>query len=77
MTTNNYIHGFNITVESEREELVNMIDDLLDIEKKNNINQELITQFSGECDEYQKKLDQIDLWAMEIQNLIKKIRGKI
>ena len=30
-----------------------------------------------ELDEYQKSLDNIDLWAMEIQNLIKKIRSKI
>ena len=30
-----------------------------------------------ENSEYQKNLDQIDLWAMEIQGLIKKIRGKI
>jgi len=37
----------------------------------------LVTKFSSECDEYQKNLDQIDLWAMEIQALIKKIRGKI
>jgi len=74
---NNFIHGFNITVESEREELSNTIDNLLKIERKNNINQALVTQFSEEGDKYQKKLDQIDLWAMEIQNLIKKIRGKI
>lgn len=39
--------------------------------------QKLVTQFSSECDEYQKKLDQIDLWAMEIEGLIKKIRGEI
>jgi len=77
MAAQDFIHGFNITVESEREEMSNMIDDLLKIEKKNNINQALVTKFSEECDEYQKNLDQIDLWAMEIQNLIKKIRGKI
>ena len=39
--------------------------------------QEIVTKFSGECDEQQKNLDQIDLWAMEAQALIKKIRGKI
>ena len=39
--------------------------------------QDLITKYSSECDEYQKNLDQIDLWAMEIQERIKKIRGKI
>ena len=72
-----FIAGYNITVEEERKELENMIDDLLKIEKKNNKNQELVTKLSEEGDEYQKKLDQIDLWAMEIQELIKKIRGKI
>jgi len=55
----------------------------IDLGKVNNIiallksNQALVTKFSSECDEYQEKLDQIDLWVMEIQNLIKKIRGKI
>lgn len=44
---------------------------------RNQEKQALVTKFSEECDEYQKKLDQIDLWAMEIQNLVKKIRGKI
>ena len=39
--------------------------------------QELITKLSSEVEEQQKNLDQIDLWAMEIQMLIKKIRGKI
>ena len=39
--------------------------------------QELVTKFSSEVEEQQKNLDQIDLWAMEIQMLIKKIRGKI
>ena len=39
--------------------------------------QEMVTKFSSEVDEQQKNLDQIDLWAMEIQGLIKKIRGKI
>jgi len=77
MAAQDFIHGFNITVKEEREEMSNMIDDLLKIEKKNNINQALVTKFSSECDEYQKNLDQIDLWVMEIQNLIKKIRGKI
>ncbi len=40
-------------------------------------NQELVTKFSKEGEEYQKSLDQIDLWAMEIQELVEKIRGKI
>ena len=39
--------------------------------------QEMVTKFSSEVEEQQKNLDQIDLWAMEIQSLIKKIRGKI
>jgi len=39
--------------------------------------QELVTQFSSDCEVYQKDLDQIDIWAMDIQELIKKIRGKI
>jgi len=37
----------------------------------------LVSKFSSEVEEQQKNLDQIDLWAMEIQELIKKIRGKI
>jgi len=52
----------------------NNIDDIIALLKTN---QELVTKFSSEGDEYQKKLDQIDLWAMEIQSLIKKVRGKI
>ena len=32
--------------------------------------QERITQFSEEGDMYQEKLDQIDLWAMEIQDIV-------
>ena len=39
--------------------------------------QEMVTKFSSEVEEQQKNLDQIDLWAMEIQALIKKVRGKI
>ena len=39
--------------------------------------QELVTKFSKEGDEYQKKLDQIDLSAMQIQTLLCRIRGKI
>ena len=39
--------------------------------------QELVTKFSSECEEYQKRLDNIDLQAMCIESLIKKIRGKI
>ena len=77
MSANNFIHGFNITVESERKEMSNMIDDLLKIEKKNNINQALVTKFSSECDEYQKKLDQIDELALLIENANKRIREKI
>ena len=72
-----FLHGFNLTVESEREELSNMIDDLLEIEKKNNINQALVTKFSEEGDEYQKNLDEIDLSAMQIQTLLCRIRTKI
>lgn len=72
-----FLHGFNLTVESEREELSNMIDDLLEIEKKNNINQTLVTKFSEEGDEYQKNLDEIDLLAMQIQTLLCRIRSKI
>lgn len=39
--------------------------------------QEMVSKFSSEVEEQQKNLDQIDLWAMEVQELIKKIRGKI
>ena len=39
--------------------------------------QEMVTKFSSEVEEQQKNLDQIDLWAMEAQALIKKIRGEI
>ena len=39
--------------------------------------QEMVTNFSSEVEEQQKNLDQIDLWAMKIQSLIKKVRGKI
>ena len=73
----NFIHGFNITVESERKELSDMIDDLLKIEKKNNINQELVTKYSSECDEYEKKLNKIDELALLIKNATKRIRSKI
>ena len=72
-----FIAGFNITVEEERQELENMINDLLEIEKKNNKNQELVTQYSSEYEVYQKDLDQIDIWAMDIEELLKKIRGKV
>ena len=40
-------------------------------------NQELVTKFSSDCEVYQKDLDQIDRWAMDIEELLKKIRGKI
>ena len=33
--------------------------------------QEMVTKFSSECEEYQKRLDQIDSWAMEIEERIK------
>ena len=46
-----------------------------DILIKEAINREI--KFSSEVEEQQKNLDQIDLWAMEIQSLIKKVRGKI
>ncbi len=52
----------------------NNIDDIIALLKTN---QEMVTKFSSEVEEQQKNLDQIDLWAMEIQGLIKKIRGKI
>ena len=39
--------------------------------------QEMVTKFSSEGDEYQKKLDQIDELALLIENAIKRIRGKI
>ena len=47
------------------------------LEKENAYLKETIKNLRCEGDEYQKSLDQIDLWAMEIQELIKKIRGKI
>jgi len=109
MAMKDYIHRFNVTKKEERQELIKMIDDLLEIEKNwnkvilvlkvdyakdfvmvtkrleqlNNIavqaktKQELVTKFSKEGDECQKRLDQIDLWAMEIQKLVKKIRANI
>lgn len=40
-------------------------------------NQALVTKFSEEGDEYQKKLDEIDLSAMQIQTLLCRIRSKI
>jgi len=72
-----FILGFNITVEKERQDLVDMVNDLLVTEKKNNINQELVTKFSSECDEYQNKLNNIDFRAMNIQNLINEIREMV
>ena len=74
---NDFIAGFNITVEKERKDLEEMINDLLIIEKNYFKKQELVTKFSSEGEEYQKKLDNIDLWAMEIERLIKNIRGNI
>jgi len=50
---------------------------LIEIQSLLKTKQEFVTKFSNEGDEYQKNLDQIDLWAMEIQGLIKKIRSKI
>lgn len=73
----NFIGGFNITVKKEREELVNMINDLLEIEKKNNINQALVTKFSGELEEYDKKLNRIDELALLIENATERIRNNI
>ena len=52
----------------------NNIDDIIALLKTN---QELVTKFSSEGDEYQKKLDQIDELALLIENAIKRIRGKI
>ena len=72
-----FIAGFNITVEKERQELEEMIINLLEIEKKNNKNQELVTKFSKECEEYQKRLDKIDELALLIENATKRIRSKI
>jgi uncharacterized protein YkuJ len=54
-------------------ELKNLQEDKMSKESK----QELVTKFSKEGDECQKRLDQIDLWAMEIQGLVKKIRANI
>ena len=54
-------------------ELKNIEEDKMSKESK----QELVTKFSKEGDECQKRLDQIDLWAMEIQKLVKKIRANI
>ena len=66
-----FIGGFNITIKEERQELIDMVKDLLEIEKKNNKNQELVTKFSSECEEQQKNLDQIDLYAMEIEDWLR------
>ena len=73
----NFIAGFNITDEKERKELEDMINDLLKIEKIYFNKQELFTKISSEVEEQQKNLDQIDIWAMDIEELLKKIRGKI
>jgi len=72
-----FIAGFNITNKNERQELEEMIFQLLEIEKKYDKQQELVTKFSSDCEVYQKDLDQIDIWAMDIEELLKKIRGKI
>jgi len=50
------------------------LDDIIALLKNK---QELVTKFSSDCDVYQKDLDQIDIWAMDIEELLKKIRGKI
>ena len=42
---------------------------LIEIQSLLKTKQEFVTKFSNEGDEYQKNLDQIDLWAMEIQGL--------
>ena len=39
--------------------------------------QELVTKFSRESDEYQKILDSIDLQLMNMEDSIKRMRGKI
>ena len=68
-------------LERENAELKATVKLLID---ENKTKQEMVTKFSSEGDEYQKRLDEIDLWAMEVQQLlrntqeyIKKIRGKI
>jgi len=71
MKMNDFIAGFNITVEKERKELEEMVNDLLVIEKNYFKNQELVTKFSSEVEEQQKNLDQIDLWAMEIEDWLR------
>ena len=53
------------------------IEKLEKLEKENAEQKETIKDLRWEDNEYDKKLNQIDLWAMEIQELIKKIRGKI
>lgn len=47
------------------------------LEKENAEQKETIKNLRCEGEEYQKSLDYIDLWAMKIQELIKKIRSKI
>jgi len=39
--------------------------------------QEMVTMFSSEVEKQQKNLDDIDFYAMCMESLIKKIRGKI
>lgn len=39
--------------------------------------QRLVTQFSSDCEVYQKRLDKIDELALLIENATKRIRGKI
>ena len=39
--------------------------------------QEFVSKFSSECEEYQKRLDQIDELALLVERAIKNIRGKI
>ena len=48
-----------------------------ELKKENAKLKETIKNLRWECEEYQKRLDNIDLQAMCIQNLIKRIRGEI
>ena len=47
------------------------------LEEENAKLKETIKNLRWEGDEYQKRLDNVDLQAMCIQNLVKRIRGKI
>lgn len=84
MSAKDFIGGFNITVEQERQELTNMINDLLEIEIKfNKMNEEnielkeTIKDLREEGEEYDKKLNRIDELALLIENATEKIRNNI